>query len=113
MHELTMAQELIRIVEDEQLRHGFEKVEVVKIKAGGFSGIDRHALDFAFQVVREGTCAAQARLELNIEPVKIVCRSCGFSMSARDAASSCPLCKSLDIALEGDSSFEIVALEVD
>jgi len=43
MHELSIAQEIIRIVTDEQRRHNFEKVSLIKLKAGGFSGIDGHA----------------------------------------------------------------------
>ena len=113
MHELTLAQEIIRIIKNEQRRHGFHKVNLVKLKAGPFSGIDQHALSFAFDVIKEGTCAAQARIDLDLEPAKFVCRQCGFADSARNVSSSCPRCRSIDIALEGTCGFEVAALEVD
>ena len=113
MHELSVAQEIIRIVRDEQLRHGFQKVNLIRLKAGGFSCINHRSLSFAFQVVREGTCASKAELDLESEPIKMVCRRCGFTANVTDASSSCPRCRSIDIALEGDSHFEIVDIEVD
>jgi len=113
MHELSIAQEIIRIVTDEQRRHNFEKVSLIKLKAGGFSGIDGHALKFAFEVVRQGTCAARADIDMTTEPIKCVCRNCGYCAIVQNASTSCPHCKSLDIGLEADSHFEIVSLEVD
>jgi len=113
MHELSIAQELIRIVVDEQKRHQFNTVEVIKIKAGGLSGIAPHALEFAFSVVREGTCAEQARLDIESEKIKSACRKCGHSADNTHIFSTCPQCQSLDVALEASPGFEIVALEVE
>ena len=112
MHELTVAQEIIRIIQDEQTRQNFDKVDLIRLKAGCFSCIDPHALEFAFQVVREGSCAAKARIDMTLEPVRIECRACGCSAEVDNASSSCPKCGSSDIVLQGDSSFEIIALEV-
>jgi len=112
MHELTIAQELIRIVNDEQKRHRFQTVEIIKIKAGGLSGIDPHALEFAFSVVSEGTCAENAQLDIASEKIKSACRQCGHSADNPNIFSTCPQCQSLDVALEASPSFEIVALEV-
>ena len=113
MHELSIAQELIRIVIDEQKRHQFKSVEIIKIKAGGLSGIAPHALEFAFGVLSEGTCAEKAQLDIESEKIKSSCRKCGHSADNPNIFSTCPLCHSLDVALQASPSFEIVALEVE
>ena len=113
MHELSIAQEIIRIVSDQQKQHQFKSVEIIKIKAGGLSGIDPHALEFAFGIVSEGTCAEQARLDIESEKIKSACRKCGHSADNTHIFSTCPKCQSLDVALQASPSFEIVALEVE
>jgi len=113
MHELSIAQEIIRIVTDQQKQHQFKSVEIIKIKAGGLSGIDPHALEFAFSVVAEGTCAENAQLDIKSEKIKSTCRKCRHAAENPNIFSTCPQCHSLDVALEASPSFEIVALEVE
>jgi len=113
MHELALAQNIMNLINEEQTRHNFTKVETIKLSAGGFCGIDPHALSFAFEIVRAGSCAAEAELDLQIDPIKITCRQCGFSASVEHGVSICPQCKSSEIMWDGDSHFDIVSLEVE
>ena len=80
MHELSIAQEIIRIIEAERDKHGFSTVEVVRIRAGSLSGIEPRALEFAFQLTQAETCAVGARLEVEAEPMQLLCQNCGFSL---------------------------------
>jgi len=113
MHELSVAREIMRIVEAERGRHGFGKVCRIRLRAGAMSGIDRHALEFAFQAIRPGTCAAGARLEMEREPLKMRCLDCGAETDAERGPARCAACRSERLRLEGGSTFEIVSLEVD
>ncbi len=113
MHELSIAQEIIRIVTDQQNQHQFKTVEIIKIKAGGLSGIDPHALEFAFGVIAEGTCAENACLDIESEKIKSACRKCHHSADNPNIFSTCPQCQSLDVAMQASPGFEIVALEVE
>lgn len=113
MHELSVAHEILRIVEAERARHGFEKVRAVRVRAGALSGIDPEALAFAFETVREGTCAAEARLDLDAEPRLLTCRACGAEAAADDLPSACPKCGSPDLSLDGAMGLDVVSLEVD
>lgn len=112
MHELTVAQEIMQIVRDQQGKGGFEKVEIIRLKAGCFSCIDEHALKFAFRVVSEGTSAESAQIELKIEPFAVKCQACGRLESSNNIPTVCAVCRSEEIKIEGDSTFEITALEV-
>ena len=80
---------------------------------GALSGIDREALTFAFEVAREGTCVAEARLDLEIVEGTLTCRDCGQTMSAESPPEACPGCGSLNLRLDGAAGLDVVSLEVD
>lgn len=112
MHEFSMAMEILRIVEEERGRHGFVRVESVRLRAGALSGVEPHALRWAFEAARQGTCAAGAVLEIEMEEAKLFCRACDHRMPARQGPSCCQQCGSRALCLEGSSGFEIISLEV-
>ncbi len=113
MHELSIAQEILEIIEAEQERHGFERVEKVRLQAGALSGVEPEALEFAFEVVRAGTCAAKAKLEIALEPMKLVCRQCQFTTNDNHGPKACRQCGSLDVEIDAAAGVEIVSLEVE
>ncbi len=113
MHELSIAQGMMQIVEAEREKHGFEKVNVIHLRAGALSGINQQALQFAFEVVREGTCAAEATIDLQIEQRVLRCRNCDASIEADSGPKACPECGSVDLSFEASMALDIVSLEVD
>ena len=113
MHELSIAQGIMQIVETERKKHGFQTVSVIHLRAGALSGIDQQALQFAFEVVREGTCAAEATIDLEAEQRELRCRKCGATVEADSGPTACPECGSIDLSLEASMALNIVSLEVD
>ena len=113
MHELSIAQEIIRIVQDQQSQHGFDKVDTIRVHAGALSGVDSHALRFSFQVVRRGTCAAAAQLDIETEAMKLLCRRCGCTSSGEHGPTGCDKCGSQDIVFDASAEIYIISLEVD
>jgi len=61
VHELSIAVSLIEAVEEEAAKHK-GTVEAVHLRLGAMSGVVKDALCFGFEVAREGTCLAAARL---------------------------------------------------
>lgn len=113
MHELSVAQEILRIVDAERRSHGFRAVSVVRVRAGALSGIDPAALELAWEAARQGTFAAAARIELDVAEGMLVCRKCGARTPAETLPAGCPSCSSRDLHLEGAMGLEVVSLEVD
>jgi hydrogenase nickel incorporation protein HypA/HybF len=113
MHELSIAQEILRILEAERQERGFETVHTVRVRAGALSGIDRPALQLAWEAVREGTVAAESEIELQIDQGRLVCLDCGQETSADLLPEKCPKCHSLRLRLEGAMGMTIDSLEVD
>jgi hydrogenase nickel incorporation protein HypA/HybF len=76
MHELSIAISMIdQIIEESDSRGGLE-VEAVHLKLGVFSGVDKDALLFAYELACEGTPLAGSRLQIETVPLIIYCPSC-------------------------------------
>ena len=73
MHELSIAISMIeQIVEESDNRGGLE-VEAVHLKLGVFSGVDKDALLFAYELACEGTPLQGSRLLIETIPLVIYC----------------------------------------
>src|SRR5665213_198357 len=76
MHELSIAISMIdEIVEQSESRGGLS-VEVVHLRLGVFSGVDKDALLFSYELACEGTPLEGSRLVIETIPLVIYCPEC-------------------------------------
>jgi hydrogenase nickel incorporation protein HypA/HybF len=68
MHELSIAAALLETIEEERVRHGFERVVRVRLRIGRYSNVVPEALVFGFEALAEGTAAAGAVLDFEHVP---------------------------------------------
>lgn len=95
MHELSIAESLIKIIREEMAKHGLTKLLNVKIVYGQISAIVPEALETAFEVLTSGTPLQGARMEVEVKPMVVRCRQCGreFSPAQEDRIlMPCPGC---------------------
>jgi hydrogenase nickel incorporation protein HypA/HybF len=76
MHELSIILSIIDEVGDESKARGLHNVEIVHLKVGVFSGVDRDALLFAWQLACEGTPLEDSLLDIETVPLIIYCAVC-------------------------------------
>ena len=62
MHEVSLCESIMRIIERQAQRDGFSRVEKVALTVGDMSGASTEALAFCFPLVAKGTCAEGATL---------------------------------------------------
>lgn len=77
MHEMSIAQSVFDIAFDEMQKSAAVKIRKIKLSIGEFSGVVKDALEFAFDVLKPGTPAADAEIEIEIVKLKAVCKDCG------------------------------------
>ena len=77
MHEYSIVQSLLDIVQEHAQKHKATKVSAVVVKIGVLSGVEPHLLQMAFDTFKEGTICEGARLEMVIQPIVALCSSCG------------------------------------
>ncbi len=93
---MAIAVELMEQLESLAIENGLARIDAISVTAGAMRGIVPEAMNAAFDAVKEGTCAAEATLELQIVPVEAECRGCGerFAPGVNDFL--CPRCGQAD-----------------
>jgi len=94
MHELSIAQSLVGIIQDEMEKHGLTKLLTVRVKYGRLAALVPDALSFAFEACTLGTPMEGVQLELSEIPILLKCSECEteFSPERGDLFMPCPEC---------------------
>ena len=112
MHEMSLAEGIRDIVEDQARAHGFARVTVLRLEIGRFAGVEKPALAFAFDVVMRGSPAEGARLEMIDLPGRAMCYDCMTTVEIADRFDPCPLCGGGRLIPEGGDEMRIRDMEV-
>ncbi len=113
MHEVSIAQSLLKIAVENCEKEGYKGIEEIKVKIGRASGIMPEALSFAFDAVKIGTIAAKASLTIDEIPVTGFCESCKSSFTVEEAyIISCPQCGDISIRVETGHELHIYEMDV-
>lgn len=91
MHELSIAESILDIVTAEAVKHRAPAVTAIKLRLGEFTGVVREALEFAFEIARQGTVAERAALEIEWVPLETRCPGCG--LTGRPGEDFCLVCE--------------------
>ena len=113
MHELSLVQSLLDIIEEYRDGGKFRKVNAVRLSFGRLGGIEPAALRFAFDVASRGTPAEGASLEFDILPVVVSCLDCGRDSTVDGFTSQCPLCGGDVLVTGGNEELRFLEMDVD
>lgn len=115
MHEMSIAEELVRQVEDVAREHGGQSVSEVEVELGVFRQVVPEALEIAFAALAEGTVAEGAVLKMTEKGIVGLCRVCQNRFEASLETFQCPRCSEADVEIvEGDDIvLKSVAVEID
>jgi len=113
MHELSIAQSLLKIAVDNCKKEGYKGIELIKVKIGRASGIMPDALSFAFNAVKIDTIAEKATLTIDEIPVSGFCESCKNSFTVDEAfVLFCPRCGGVSIRVETGHELHVYEMDV-
>ncbi|MGI8772892.1 MAG: hydrogenase maturation nickel metallochaperone HypA [Acidobacteriaceae bacterium] len=113
MHELSIAISMIdQILEESESRGGLD-VEAVHLKLGIFSGVDREALLFSYELACEGTALQGSRLVIETIPLVIHCAACQKDRTPPSVYQlCCPECQTPGQTIVSGREIEVASLEV-
>lgn len=113
MHEMGIAQELVKIALD-ALPKDLENPQVASLhlKIGKLSSVVPHSLTFCFEIITKDTPLENARLEIEPVPVRIRCTGCGTEWEADTPVFQCTDCEQGQIEMLSGREIEIVSLEL-
>ena len=113
MHELSVAISMIDEILEQSEGNAPLEVEAVHLKLGVFSGVDRNALLFAYELACDGTPLAGSRLVIETIPLVIFCERCGTNRTPPSVYElRCPACESPSQTIVSGREIEVAYLEV-
>ena len=112
MHELSIARDILDIVNQYVAPEQMNAVRSVRLKVGKLSGIVPESLEFCFSAVVSDTPLAQANLEIERIPTRAECPDCGNSFLIDDPAFLCPRCGSTSIRVVSGTELQVVEIEL-
>jgi len=77
MHEYSIVQSLLDVIEENAKKHNATKVKKIVVKIGVLSGVEPHLLETAFNTFKEKTICEDAEFEMIIQPIIAKCDECG------------------------------------
>jgi hydrogenase nickel incorporation protein HypA/HybF len=103
MHELGIATEIIRTVQDQATRNGPLRIDEIGLRIGAMSGVDPEALRFAIEASTIDTPLNGVRVAIERVPVRAACNTCSGAMEVNEFVFICDLCGSRDLRItQGD-----------
>lgn len=113
MHEMSLCQSLVEIVQDQQAQSGFQRVLVVRLVIGALSHVAPDAIEFGFAAVARGTVVEGARLEIERPPGQAHCLACGVAVTVSRRDDPCPQCGGFQLVVTGGDDLRLKELEVE
>lgn len=113
MHEMSLAENVLRIMEDAALEQDFCRVRSVVLEIGKLAAVEPDAMRFCFESVTAGTLAEGARLEIVETPGMGRCLECGATLELHEAYGLCPGCGSPRLLVTAGDRMRVKNLEVE
>lgn len=113
MHELSLAENIIQLVEQTAGQEKATRVKTVFVEVGRLAQVDVDALCFAFEVVARGGCAAGAHLAiLDVEALG-VCEDCGVQTAMVAMHTPCAGCGGHRLRLLSGQEMRVKGVEIE
>jgi len=113
VHEMSIAESVLQIIEDKARSDGYAKVNAVWLEIGQLAGVETESLRFCFDVVARDTVARDARLEIIETAGQGWCMECACNVAVTARYEPCPSCGSFQIEVTGGEEMRVKELEVE
>ena len=113
MHELSLAESLLQLIEEAAIKQNFTRVRTVWLELGQLTCVEQESLRFYFDVITQDSIAQQAKLEFIAIFGQGVCDHCHRSMFIASYHSICTHCGSYAVKITQGEEMRIKELEVE
>lgn len=114
MHEITLCQRALEIIEQQAALSGARRVTGVWLNVGAFSCVEPAALTFCFELVCRGTVAEGCALHIEEQQAACWCPTCReYVHLLSQHVRRCPQCQSSELRIVADDGLQIQRIEID
>lgn len=112
MHEMSLAENVLQLIEDAARAQKFSKVTKVWLEIGQLAGVEADAIAFCFDAVTRGSLAEGAQLEIVATPGAGWCKQCAATVALGEVFAACPQCGAQPLQVTGGTQMRIKEIEV-
>jgi hydrogenase nickel incorporation protein HypA/HybF len=112
MHELTLAAQVLDIVEQALGHDSAVRVHTLRLSVPALAGVEVGALRFALDALAPGTALEGARIVIDEPASRARCSACGAEVPLRDRLAPCPVCGSGPLRVTGGTAMQVQELWV-
>jgi hydrogenase nickel incorporation protein HypA/HybF len=113
MHEMSLCQGVVGIIEDEARKQSFRKVRSIVLELGALGHVEPDAMLFCFEAVSRGTLAEGAKLVIARIPGAGWCLDCGKTVELTERFGACPLCGQHHVQMTAGDELRVREMEVE
>lgn len=113
MHEMSLAESVREIVEETARANGARRVAAVRLEIGKLAQVEVEAMRFAFEVVRRGSLAEDARLDIVEADGTAWCMQCSSAVVITQRGEPCPQCQSFQLQVTGGDRMRVMDIEIE
>jgi len=113
MHEMSLAEGVLQLVEETARREGAQRVKLVVLEIGQLSSVEPEALRFCFEAVTHGSIAQGAALEVLAVPGSGWCLPCAATVPMTESFGACPRCGSYQVQPTGGTEMRVKEIEIE
>lgn len=112
MHELSIAQSIVDIVQQTASSNGAGKVRTIRLKIGELSGVVIDSLEFCITAITAGTDLEGVRLDIENIPLRAQCRKCDQSFAVENNNFFCTRCGSGECTVVSGRELQVTEIEL-
>lgn len=112
MHEMSLAEGVLGVVQDAVQAHQPCTVRTVRLQIGALAAIECEALRFAFDIVKRGSVADGAQLDIVQVPGTAWCMQCSRSVPIEERGAPCPNCGGWQLQVTAGDEMRVQELEL-
>jgi hydrogenase nickel incorporation protein HypA/HybF len=113
MHELSLAQNIISIIEEQMRNRPQSRVKAVYMQVGKMSNVLVDSLIFGFDTLISGTAFQGTRLVIEEPPVKVKCSVCSAESEIEQFNFCCAACGGVDVEVIGGNELFVSSIEIE
>ena len=112
MHEMSLAQSIVEIVENTAQQNQAPSVVSVKLIVGELAGVEMHALMQGLKIASQGTVMQDAKIEIERPEGTAWCLKCQKTVPIHRRGEPCPEGGSYQLSVNGGDDFRVSELEL-
>ena len=113
MHEMSLAEGVLQIIEDAAKEQNFSRVKTVWLEIGQLAGVEAEAMRFCFDAVTRESIAQDAQLEIIQTPGQAWCMQCSDTVQVQALYDECPKCGGHQLQVTGGNEMRVKELDVE